>query len=113
MGKYIFGDERDNSENYKPRIFEEIEWGRLNHWVKTNYMCKALRQKYKNDVAQYEFPVYLQGCIYIARLQIMGRDTYRIQIYEGCDCPVDEMCTNTPLKKLDFPPIQLKKMLDA
>lgn len=113
MMKYIFDDDRDNSGNYKPRLFEEIERGRLTHWVKTNYMCTALRQKNQNDGAQYQFPVHLQGCIYTAVLQIMGRDTYSIHIYEGCDCPVNEMCTNTPIKKLDFPPIHLKNLLGA
>ena len=114
MMKYIEDDDRDNNpEVYKPRLFQEIERARLHHWLKTNYMCTALRQKYQNDAAQYQFPVHFPGSIYTAVLRIMGRDTYSVQIYEGCDCPVNEMCTNTPRKKLDFPPIHLKKLLDA
>ena len=114
MMKYIEDDDRDNNpENYKPRLFQEIERARLHHWLKTNYMCTALRQKYQNDAAQYQFPVHFPGSIYTAVLRIMGRDTYSVHIYEGCDCPVNEMCTNTPIKKLDFPPIHLKNLLDA
>ena len=114
MMKYIEDDDRDNNpEVYKPRLFQEIERARLHHWLKTNYMCTALRQKYQNDAAQYQFPVHFPGSIYTAVLKIMGRDTYSVQIYEGCDCPVNEMCTNTPIKKLDFPPIHLKNLLDA